>query len=211
MNTFLTFILLQFGLIGSNAAPLEGAKVYLHKTSTNEVVAFTKIGSNGNFQFSNLDPGKYTLSLEILDNLVMSIDKKSKQKYETDILVGFNRSKKSLCWHRTDGYVELKIGKGSKVAEDFVTCFAPNKEKFFESGDSLAEHESFFDRIIKGSTPTELKGQIDVVHFTIIGKGGSFSGSINSIGQKDFFKNMVGNGDMSLEEEGKVQIILKDD
>jgi hypothetical protein len=209
MNTILTLIILQFGLINKPSVSLTGSKMYLEDAQSHEIIAFAKVSSSGNVYFSNLDPGNYLLSIEIPSNSVKAVDKKQKQKYDTNIIIGYNKSKKSYNWNINDAYVNLQIEKFIKIADSFVAKYEPVSGKSEENDSS--EKGGLFGILKKDKDKDKDKnaGKTTVLQFTVTTQYGAIGLSLNSISQKEFHKLVVGTDDMSLEDQGIAQVLLK--
>ena len=208
MHTCLLFVLLQLNLLGPSSQPLTGTKIYLENAAMKETVAFVKIGQSGEFEFSNLDPGNYLLYIELEDYTVKKVDKKDRQKFDTDIEIAFNKDKSTFCWHRSDGFMKLDIDKKTKIAETLLPSFDPIKSKTKQQDKESADKDENDAKNNKkeGSTPI---GKIKILQFTVIDAYGSISGEISSISQKEFHKLVVGNDDITLEDAGEVQVIKR--
>src|SRR5690554_659730 len=98
MNSTILFMLLQFNLFGSAGEPLQGATVTITDATSNEAVAFSQIGQTGNFEFTNLDPGNYKLVLHVPENSVITVDRRTRHKFENDIEAGYNPGKTAFYW-----------------------------------------------------------------------------------------------------------------
>ncbi len=208
MKTILVFILLQFSLFKSNDVPVTQAKIYLEEANTHEVIAFAKIGKSGNFHFSNLDPGVYVLSIEIPENAVPEIDKRTRSRYDTNILVAYNKSKKVVGWQRKDGFVQLSLTKPVKIADLYQPMFE-SCETISGSQDEEAQKKStFFERLKMANRERDYSARIKVMQLTVANQFGSFSGSLQSVSQRDFHKMMVGTKKISLEDQGLVEVLI---
>jgi len=230
MNTFISIVLLQFSLFGSSGEAVKGAKVSIDETSSGKTVAYVELGYSGDFLFSNLDPGNYFINIEIPENTVKKIDKKSKQKYDTDIEVAFNKKQESYCWQREDGYVLIELSNQKKVAESYVPLFEKYEiNKAVEVADLGEENTGIFNDIPKTGEEPEFEpekekrlfkkkevkkinqepSKFKVLQFTVIKNFGTIGGSVNSVSQKDFHKLTVGTKDETLEDLGEVEVVKK--
>jgi len=61
MSNFILLVLLQFSLFGIKGEPMVNTKVYVNDAASGELIAFSKVGFSGAFEFSNLDQGNYIL------------------------------------------------------------------------------------------------------------------------------------------------------
>jgi hypothetical protein len=129
MKSIFLLIILLLSIFGSNDVPVVNTKVYLENANTNELVGFSKIGQNGLFHFTNLDPGVYYLSVEIPESEVRELDRRSRSRFDTDIVAGYNKSKKTVGWQRKDGFVHISIQRTTKIADLFNPMFeTPGQE-----------------------------------------------------------------------------------
>jgi len=185
MNSFFALILLQINLLGSSGEPMTGTKVYAQDAVSNEIIAFTKVGQSGKFKFSNLDPGNYLISLDIPESAVKKVDKRDREKFDTNIEVAYNLNKDIYCWQRNDGYVTVEFTEKSKVAETLIPKFD------IEESDSTAPPK------------------VIILQITVIGKYGSFSGLLTAVGQKEFYNLTVGKKDIKLEDSGGLNVLKR--
>lgn len=208
MKSLLLLVILQFSLFGSSDEPLQGAKIYIENTSTQELVAYSKVGFSGRFAFSNLDPGNYYIAIQIPANAVREVDNKSRQKYDTNIAVAFNKGKKAYCWQRPDGYLKFQINKDTKVANAFIPIFSAAQDIEQCDEDEIKEH-GFFDKLAKKvkQTTEAPVGKFYIMQFTVIDQFGEISGDLVSISQRDFHGLTVGNKDITLVESGEVDVL----
>lgn len=197
MNSIFALILLQINLLGASGEPMTNTKVFVQDATSGEVVAHVKIGQSGKFKFSNLDPGNYNISLEVPESAVKKLDKKSREKYETNIEVAYNINKGIYCWQRNDGYVTMEVIEKSKIADAVVPKF-------------LLKNEITEDQNTDNQNETQ-QITVDIFQFTVIGKYGSFGGNLTSVGQREFYNLTVGTKDITLEDAGAVKVLKRFD
>lgn len=195
MNSIIALILLQINLLGSTGEPMTNAMVYLQNASSGETIAHVKIGQNGKFRFSNLDPANYVIHLEIPESSVKRIDKKSREKYDTNIEVAFNTNKNIYCWQRNDGYITFEIIEKSKIADALIPNYAEIELNEQPSESNINSNDK--------------KILVNVMQFTVIGKYGSIGGLLTSVSQREFYNLTVGTKDISLEDSGGVKVIKR--
>ena len=214
MTTIFAFVLLQLNLFGNPGTPISKAKLYVEEASSHEVVAFVTIGNSGQFLFSNLDPGNYFLHLEIPENTAKKVDKKERQKFDTDIEVAFNKNKESYLWQHTDGYIKVELNRENKLSESFIPFFELDKRVISSSDDhknsddiigSILKKKEEAERMIKSDEVQKIK----ILQFTVIGKYGTIGGDIRSISQKEFHNLTVGKDDETLEKQGDVEVLRR--
>ncbi|HOO85803.1 MAG TPA: carboxypeptidase-like regulatory domain-containing protein [Prolixibacteraceae bacterium] len=208
MKSLLLLVILQLSLFGSSDEPLQGAKIFIENTTTQELVAFSKVGFSGKFAFSNLDPGNYYIAIEIPANTVREVDNKSRQKYDTNIAVAFNKAKKAYCWQRPDGFMKFEITKDSKVANAIIPIFSAAQD-IEKCNEEEVKEQGFFDKLAKKvkQTAEAPVGKFYIMQFTVIDQFGEISGDLGSISQRDFHGLTVGNKDISLVESGDVEVL----
>ncbi|HKM92762.1 MAG TPA: carboxypeptidase-like regulatory domain-containing protein [Prolixibacteraceae bacterium] len=212
MKTILLLVLLQFKLFGSSDEPLQGAKIYIENASSQEIIAFSKIGFSGEFEFSNLDPGNYYIAIEIPANTVREVDNKTRQKFDTDIVIAYNKNKKAYCWQRADGYLKMVINKESKIANAYIPVFSVSDDINQCEGENENEKDkTFFDKLAKKvKKSAEIpQGKFYIMQFTVVGQFGKISGELLSISQRSFHGLTVGNKDITLEEMGDVEVLQR--
>lgn len=211
MKTLLVLILLQLGWLKSNDQAAINAKIYLEDAKSHDVVGFVKLGQNGNFQFSNLDPGVYNIIIEIPENSIKEVDRRMRSKYSTDILVAYNSNKKVFGWQRKDGFLHLSLNKTIKLADIYQPLFdLANPEEKSENESIVQKKTSFFERLKMSNPDRDPSGKIAVLQITVAQKYGSVAGSLMSVAQSEFYKLMVGSGKVSLENQGIVNVLLKE-
>lgn len=211
MTTFLTFILLQINLFGNNSEAIHDSKVYIEKTYNNEVTGLVKIGHSGQFLFSNLDPGNYNIVVEIPEDKIEQVDKKLKDKYETDIEIAYNSDKQTLCWHHpSKKYIAIEFNKDKNIADDYFSKFERNQQhgmsiEKIENNSPNTNSQSMFFKL--GNKKNDNK--ITVLQITVNDEYGTIGGSINSISQKEFYRLVVGKEDAPLETLGEVEVLRR--
>jgi len=210
MKTVLILILLQFSLFKSNNIPVTQAKVYLEEANSHEIIAFTRLGKSGNFNFSNLDPGVYVLSIEIPENAVPEIDKRTRSRYDTNILVAYNKSRKVLGWQRKDGFVQLSLINPIKIADLYQPMFESYEPSSGTQEEETQKKTTFFERLKMANRERDYSARIKVMQLTVANQFGSFSGSLQSVSQRDFHKVMVGTKKISLEDQGIVDVLISE-
>lgn len=206
MYTNLLFVLLQLSLLGSTGEPMSGSKLYVNNAASNELVGFVNVGRSGQFEFSNLDPGNYYLTIEIEDFIVKKVDKKERQKFDSDIEIAYNKDKGAFCWQRADGYMKLDINRQSKIADALIPSFEP---EILEKENQ--KKQGFYDipQPVEKADFANQTGKIKILQFTVIDEFGMISGDVLSISQKEFHKLVVGNNDISLENSGEVTVLKR--
>ena len=208
----LLFVLLQLSILGSNGQPMTGTKLYVENAASKETVAFVQVGQSGQFEFSNLDPGNYFLLMEIKDYTVKKVDKKNRQKFDTDIEIAYNKDKNAYCWQRSDGFMKVDVSKKTKIADMLLPFFEPEtvavKQQNQDSDIPHTGEEKDFAEELTDQNET-IEGKIKILQFTVINAYGSLSGDVSSITQKEFHKLVVGNNDVTLEEAGDVEVLKR--
>lgn len=211
MNAVLLFVMLQLNLFGNPGSPLSKVKLYLEDASSKDVVAHVKVGNSGQFLFSNLDPGNYFLYLEVPENTAKKVDKKERQKFDTDIEVAFNKDKNSYLWQHPDGYIRLEIDRKNKLANSYIPFYelAASSQIPVETTDDSDDN---IGSILKKKEQAEkmlnatLK-KVKIIQFTVVGEYGTIGGEIKSISQKEFHNLTVGKDDETLESQGTVEVL----
>ena len=231
MYALITLILLQFNLLGNSGEAVRGTKVSIIESKSSKTIGFVEVGYSGKFLFANLDPGNYIISMEIPENAVKKIDKREKNKYETDIEVAYNKEKQTFCWQRADGYLFVEFGNDKKVDELFNPKFEPIEEilkgknkheeeqysksydipRTGEEKDMLPEDEVTNKKSKKKQKETIEPEKLAILEVTGTGEYGMIGGEITSISQRDFYKLVVGKEDMPLEVLGEIEILKKMD
>lgn len=215
MNSFILLILLQFKLFGSTGEPITNSKIYIEDAATKETVAYVKVGNSGGFQFSNLDKGNYVLYLEIPENTVKTVDKKDRQKFDTDIEVAYNIDKSTYLWQHPDGYLSLEFSIKKKLADTFVPVFEQGIVQETTTPETELDPNDVMGYILKKKAEAEQKtssgqnNKIKILQLTVIGDFGVFGGNIMSISQKDFHLLTVGKADITLENKGVVEVLQR--
>lgn len=190
---------------------MANTKMYVNDAANGELIAFSKIGFSGDFEFSNLDPGNYILSMTMAEKPIWYQDKRKHQKFQTDLLVAYNRDKHTLGWKNEKGNMTIKFDDLSKIADALMPRFEnyyPGDENFVEN-DSIPNRTKSEDKVAE-DRPT-LNKQIDILHFTVIGQYGTIGGSVQSISHKDYHKLFVGKDEIKYEDAGKVIVIKRDE
>lgn len=214
MSTFLTLILLQINLLGNAGSPLSQSKIYVEEAASHEVIAFVKVGASGQFLFSNLDPGNYFLHLEVPENTAKKVDKKERQKFDTDIEVAFNKDKDTYLWQHPDGFIKIEFNRKNKLADSFFPFFEPEisedniSEEKEESNDiigSILNMKAKAERLLNSQTNQRIK----IMQFSVVGEWGTIGGDVSSISQKEFHKLTVGKDDETLESQGDVKVLKR--
>lgn len=214
MNSIFLFVILQLNLFGIPGVPLTNAKVSVEEASTHEVVAYAKIGLSGQFLFSNLDPGNYFLHLEVPANTAKKVDKKVRQKFDTDIEVAFNKDKDCYLWQHPDGYIKLELNRDNKLSDAFIPFFEPeqaslaNSEDEEDSGDiigSILKKKAQAEKMMSSEDTQKAK----ILQFSVIGEYGTIGGDLLSISQKEFHNLTVGKDDETLESQGDVKVLRR--
>lgn len=212
MKSIFLLIILLLSIFGSNDVPVVNTKVYLENANTNELVGFTKIGQNGLFHFTNLDPGVYYLSVEIPESEVRELDRRSRSRFDTDIVAGYNKSKKTVGWQRKDGFVHISIQRTTKIADLFNPLFETTeiRDKQCDEEELAKRKTTFFERLKQSNTEKDMIGKITIMQLTVANSFGTITGKISSVSQRDFHRMMVGTGKVSLEDQGAVQVLVRD-
>ncbi len=206
MNSTILFILLQFNLFGSSGEALQGSTVTIANATSNTPVAFMLIGQTGNFEFANLDPGNYKLILNVPQNTVKSVDRRTRHKFESDIEAGYNPGKTAFFWQHPDGFVKVDFKRKSRIADAIIPKFDyPEETK--EAVDD--EDGGFFGRLTSKNEEDKIPEEVTILHFTVVRSGGRISGEVESSSQRDFFKMMVGNDNEKYEDSGKVIVLSR--
>ncbi|MDA3880308.1 MAG: hypothetical protein PF436_07975 [Prolixibacteraceae bacterium] len=214
MNSIILLVLLQFSLFGIKGEPMADTKMYVNDAASDELIAFSKIGFSGAFEFSNIDPGNYILSFAMAEKPVWYQDKRKHQKYQTDLLVAYNRDKNTLGWKNEEGNMIVEFEELSNIADalmprfenydtDDKNCEETKQEKNREENTEREKQEE----INKADTPK----QINILHFTVTGQYGSIGGNIKSISQKDYHKLFVGKDEVKFEDAGIVIVIKREE
>jgi hypothetical protein len=206
MNAIFLLVLLQFNLFGPSPQALNGANLSVVNTVDNEIVAFQKIGQSGDFEFSNLDAGNYILLVEIPENSVKTVDKRTKHKYESEIETGYNIDKEVFMWQHPDGYIELKYKRLNRIAEPLEPVFEPVSTSIAQCNNNN-DKSSVQNEESTNQDDESTLNKYTILRFTVISEGGRMSGSLKSVSQKSFFKLMVGNDDIKYEDSGKVKVL----
>ena len=214
MNSILLFVLLQFNLFGNPGTPLSEVKLSVEEASSHEVIAFVKVGKSGQFLFSNLDPGNYFLHLEVPENTAKKVDKKERQKFDTDIEVAFNKDKDSYLWQHPDGFIKVELNRDNKLADSFIPFFeleSPSLSKSDEDEDSgdiigaILKKKAEAEKMMNAQEIQKVK----ILQFTVIGEYGTIGGDIRSISQKEYYNLTVGKDDETLESQGDVEVLKR--
>ncbi|MBN1768885.1 MAG: hypothetical protein JXR50_07510 [Prolixibacteraceae bacterium] len=211
MNSLILLVLLQFNLFGIKGEPMANTKMYVNDAATGELIAFSKIGFSGEFEFPNLDPGNYILSMTMAEKPVWYQDKRKHQKFQTDLLVAYNRDKHSLGWKNDEGNMIIEFDELSKIADALM----PRFENYYPGDVNCTENDSISNEtesedIDAKGLPTPNK-QIDILHFTVTDQYGTIGGSVQSVSQKDYHKLFVGKDEIKYEDAGKVIVIKRDE
>lgn len=215
MNSFILLILLQFRLFGSTGEPITNAKIYIENAASQETVAYIKVGNSGGFQFSNLDKGNYALYLEIPENTVKKVDKKNRQKFDTNIEVAYNMDKSTYLWQHSDGYLSLEFSIKKKLADTFVPVFEPSNNQETTTPETALDPNDVMGYILQKKAEAEQQAssgqnnKIKILQLTVIGDMGVLGGNIMSISQKDFHLLTVGKADITLENKGVVEVLSR--
>jgi hypothetical protein len=222
MSNFILLVLLQFSLFGIKGDPMADTKVYVNNAASGELIAFSKIGFSGAFEFSNLDPGNYILSMELDPNTVWFQERKKHQKFETDLLIAFNREDNIYGWKNDNGNLIVEFNELSKIAEALMPKFSEygkSEENCNDETDSNNDEntkkkkgKSLFEKATEATQKNnEKQPRIDILHFTVIDQFGTIGGEIQSISQKDYHKTFVGNDEIKYEDAGKVIVIEREE
>lgn len=214
MNSFLLLVLLQLNLLGNPGVPLTDVKLFVEEASSHEVVAYAKVGMSGKFLFSNLDPGNYFLHLEVPENKAKKVDKKERQKFDTNIEVAFNNDKDCYLWQHPDGYIKVDLNRVNKLSSAFIPFFEAEKPSLTkldnneDSGDingSILKKKAEAKKMMNSDEVQKIK----IIQFTVIGEYGTIGGDIKSISQKEFHNLTVGKDDETLEKQGDVKVLKR--
>ncbi|MGF7141236.1 hypothetical protein [Roseimarinus sediminis] len=208
MNTTILFFLLQFSLFGFPDEALTGASVYLEKAANSEVVSMVKIGLNGEFEFADLDPGNYYIAIDVPEHTVRQLDKKKKEKFDSDIVTAFNHEEQAYLWQRPDGFVKLNAKSTKNLAENMLPRFEIVQTFTKPEGENPGETYEHLTSSFEDQTPA---GKVYVLQFTVIKQYGTFSGGLNSITQKEFHRLTIGKKEISLEDQGIVKVLRRSD
>jgi hypothetical protein len=222
MNNILLLVLLQFGLFGIKGEPMADTKMYVNDAASGELIAFSKVGYSGAFEFSNLDPGNYILSMELNPNTVWLQDRKKHQKYETDLLVAYNRDDNIYGWKSDEGYLIVEFDELSEIAEALMPKFSEygksgencNEETGSSKSDNGKQEKdkSMFEKAAESTkNENEKFPRIDILHFTVVDQYGTIGGEIQSVSQKDFHNTFVGKDEIKYEDAGKVIVIEREE
>lgn len=210
MSLFLTLILLQLNLFGGNSASVKGASVSLTETASGKTIGYNYIGHSGKFLFANLDPGNYNLIIEIPDEAIKKVDKRDKEKFDTDIEIAYNIDEKAYCWQHENGYLQISITEEKKLSDLIIPKYERELKKTEESDIPQTGEHSEDNNSSKVTAKQQMQtetGRITILQITVIDTYGTVGGVVESIQQKDFFKLTVGKPDLPLEVLGKVQVL----
>lgn len=222
MNNILLLVLLQFGLFGIKGEPMADTKMYVNDAASNELIAFSKIGFSGAFEFSNLDPGNYILSMELDPNTVWYQDRKKHQKHETDLLVAYNRDNNIYGWKSDEGYLIVEFDELSEIAEALMPKFSEYGKSEDDCNEKTGSSEakkanpkknkSLFEKASESmKNKKEKLPRIDILHFTVVDQFGTIGGKTQSVSQKDYHKTFVGKDEIKYEDAGKVIVIEREE
>ncbi|MFA9390684.1 MAG: hypothetical protein ACERKD_12800 [Prolixibacteraceae bacterium] len=209
MNTFFALILLQFNFFGNSHSALTNSKIYLESATSDEEIAMVKVGQSGQFLFSYLDPGSYQLYLEIPENVVLKVDKKDRQKYDTDIEMAYNKKTRSYLWQHPEGFVKVNFSRKNKLADEFMPL-SERMNQMENKNDSTALNFIFLKKAdIEHLLHPNKDQKVKILQFTVIGEWGSIGGNVQSITQKEFHQLTVGKDEETLENQGRVSVLKR--
>ncbi len=215
MSNLILLVLLQFSLFGIKGEPMVNTKVYVNDAASNELIAFSKVGFSGAFEFSNLDQGNYILSMELDPNTTWYKDRKKHQKYDTDLRIAYNRDKNIYGWKSETGNLIVEFNELSKIAEALMPKFSEfgasedcNEDNNQSDQDKKEkEDKSLFEKAANKTEENDKPVRIEILHFTVTDQFGTIGGEIQSVSQKDYHKTFVGNDEKKYEDAGTVIVI----
>lgn len=125
----LLFTLLLFSICENFAGnKVEGAKISLTLSNTNEVWAMTQTGADGEFQFYQVQPGNYILSINIpLSSF--TVDKKEKEKLKKLVEGGCDKENGRMVFTLNDNCFVFDINCEEQTNNKFKPGFSILKQE----------------------------------------------------------------------------------